>query len=198
LPWQQSEADFALLLSDVVDPAHGMTRPLIRKPASPWCAPLYQLASRDGQDGARDQIAYIVSPVCHFQQLQRPFLRAFEEVAKIAGKLAASEQEAAARGLPSANAMQSSRPPSAERATRKRVLRRRLRRSKRSAGQIAGLAGEREARAEFEREANGLRATLAEREAAFAELSRWADELLAAQQAAQSRAGGARGGSSDC
>src|SRR5262249_702200 len=40
--------------------------------------------------------AYIVSQFVGFQQLQRPFQRAFEEVAKVAAKLPEVEQEAVA------------------------------------------------------------------------------------------------------
>src|SRR5215813_7385324 len=97
LPWQQSEADLALLLSDLIDPTarhddfehHEANQPLVRS--------LYKLASRAGQDSeARDQIAYIVSQFVGFQQLQRPFQRAFEEVAKVAAKLPEVEQKAIA------------------------------------------------------------------------------------------------------
>ena len=58
---------------------------------------LYKLAGQAGQDGAaRDQIAYIVSQFVSFQQLQRPLLQAFEDVAEVAAKFPAIEQEAAA------------------------------------------------------------------------------------------------------
>src|SRR5215472_12915504 len=95
LSWQQSESDLALLLSDLIDPTarhddfehHEANQPLVRS--------LYKLASRAGRDGeARDQIAYIVSQFVGFQQLQRPFQRAFEEVAKVAAKFPEVEQEA--------------------------------------------------------------------------------------------------------
>src|SRR5215831_7794876 len=97
LPWQQSESDLALLLSDLIDPTarhddlehHEANQPLVRS--------LYKLASRACQDGeAQDQIAYIVSQFVGFQQLQRPFQRAFEEVAKVAAKFPEVEQEAVA------------------------------------------------------------------------------------------------------
>jgi len=86
----------ALLLSDVVDPGARHDAPTHQEASQPLVRTLYQLASRDGQDGARDQIAYIVSQFVSFQQLQRPFRRAFEEVAKIAAKLPESEEQAAA------------------------------------------------------------------------------------------------------
>src|SRR6266446_9866979 len=181
LPWQQSEADLALLLSDVVDPGARHDAPTHQEASQPLVRTLYQLASRDGQDGARDQIAYIVSQFVSFQQLQRPFRRAFEEVAKIAGKLPESEQEAAA--LRTALGERDAIIETAER--RASDAEARLAEAEAQRGQIAGLAGEREARAEFEREASGLRATLAEREVRLAELSLRVDELLAAHQATQ-------------
>src|SRR6266404_131526 len=175
LPWQQSEADLALLLSDVVDPGARHDAPAHQEAGQPLVRTLYQLASRDGQDGARDQIAYIVSQFVSFQQLQRPFLRAFEEVAKIAAKLPESEQEAAA--LRTALGERDAIIETAER--RASDAEARLAEAEAQRGQIAGLAGE------LASEANGLRAMLAEREAGLAELSRRVDELLAAQQAAR-------------
>jgi hypothetical protein len=184
LPWQQSEADLALLLSDVVDPGARHDAPTHQEAGQPLVRTLYQLASRDGQDGTRDQIAYIVSQFVSFQQLQRPFLRAFEEVANIAAKLPESEQEAAAlrTALGERDAIIETaehRASGAEARLADAVAEIEAQR-----GQIVGLAGERDARAAIQREASGLRATLAEREAAAADLSRRADELLAAQQAA--------------
>jgi len=167
LPWQQSEADLALLLSDVVDPGARHDAPAHQEAGQPLVRTLYQLASRDGQDGARDQIAYIVSQFVSFQQLQRPFLRAFEEVAKIAAKLPESEQEAAAlrTALGERDAI--------------------IETAERRANDAEARLAEAIAEIEIEREASGLRATLAEREAGLAELSRRVDELLAAQQAAR-------------
>ena len=199
LPWQQSEADLALLLSDVIDPGARHDAPTHQEASQPLVRTLYQLASRDGQDGARDQIAYIVSQFVSFQQLQRPFLRAFEEVAKIAAKLPESEQEAAAlrRALGERDAIIETAERRASGAEAR--LADALADIEAQRRDIAGLAGEREARAEFEREASDLRATLAEREAsdlratlaereaALAELSRRGDALLAAQRAGQER-----------
>ena len=95
LPWQQGEADLALLLSDLIDPTARHDDPEHHEANQPLVRSLYQLASRAGRDGeARDQIAYIVSQFVGFQQLQRPFQRAFEEVAKVAAKFPEVEQAA--------------------------------------------------------------------------------------------------------
>jgi hypothetical protein len=97
LPWQQGEADLALLLSDLIDPTARHDDPEHHEANQPLVRSLYKLASRAGRDGeARDQIAYIVSQFVGFQQLQRPFQRAFEEVAKVAAKFPEVEQEAVA------------------------------------------------------------------------------------------------------
>jgi hypothetical protein len=95
LPWQQGEADLALLLSDLIDPTARHDDPEHHEANQPLVRSLYKLASRAGRDGeARDQIAYIVSQFVGFQQLQRPFQRAFEEVAKVAAKFPEVEQAA--------------------------------------------------------------------------------------------------------
>jgi hypothetical protein len=81
LPWQQSEADLALLLSDLVDPTARHDDPGHREASQPLVRSLYSLAGQAGQDtAARDQIAYIVSQFVSFQQLQRPLLQGFEDV----------------------------------------------------------------------------------------------------------------------
>jgi hypothetical protein len=179
LPWQQSESDLALLLSDLIDPTarhddpehHDANQPLVRS--------LYKLASRAGRDGeARDQIAYIVSQFVGFQQLQRPFQRAFEEVAKVAAKFPEVEQEAvalrAAVGERDANLAAAD----ARVAAVEGRLAEALAEIEQQRAQIAELAGERD-------EASRVKASLAERKAAFAELSHRADELLAAHQVGQ-------------
>jgi hypothetical protein len=97
LPWQQGESDLALLLSDLIDPTARHDDPEHHEANQPLVRSLYKLASRAGRDGeARDQIAYIVSQFVGFQQLQRPFQRAFEEVAKVAAKFPEVEQAAVA------------------------------------------------------------------------------------------------------
>jgi hypothetical protein len=96
LPWQQSESDLALLLSDVIDPSARHDDPGRRQASQPLVRTLYKLAGRADQDGTRDQIAYIVSQFISFQQLQRPLLQAFEGVAETAAKYPEVEQEAAA------------------------------------------------------------------------------------------------------
>jgi hypothetical protein len=176
LPWQQSEADLALLLSDVIDPSARHDAPTHQEAGQPLVRTLYQLASRDGQDGARDQIAYIVSQFVSFQQLQRPFLRAFEEVAKIAGKLPESEEQAAALRTALGE--------------RDAIIETAERRASDAEAALRTALGERDAIIETaERRASDAEARLAEavaeREAALPELSRRTDELLAAQRAAQ-------------
>jgi hypothetical protein len=97
LQWQQSEADLALVLSGIIDPALRHDDFEHRKANQPLVRSLYKLASRAGQDGgARDQIGYIVSQFVSFQQLQRPFQQAFEGVAEIAAKYREIEQETTA------------------------------------------------------------------------------------------------------
>ena len=94
LPWQQSEADLSLLPSGIVDPGlrhdnannRGATQPLVRT--------FYELVGRSDQDEARDQIISIVSHFITFQQLQRPLLQVFEELAQTAAKFPEVEQEA--------------------------------------------------------------------------------------------------------
>jgi hypothetical protein len=185
VPWQQSESDLALLLSDIIDPSLRHDDPGRRDAGQPLVRTLYKLASRAGQDGTRDQIAYIVSQFVSFQQVQRPLLQAFEGVAKTAAKYPEIEQEATAlrAAVSERDAIIETaehRASSAEGRLADAVAEIEAQRA-----QIAELAVELEARVEFEREASGLRATLAGREWAFAELSRGTHELLAAQQAAQ-------------
>ena len=92
LQWQQSEADLGLVLSGIIDPGARHDDADHRKADQPLVRTLYTLASRAGQDEARDQIAYIVSQFISFQQLQRPFLQAYEDVAKTAAKYPEIEQ----------------------------------------------------------------------------------------------------------
>ena len=96
LSWQQSESDLALLLSDLVDPTARHDDSDHREASQPLVRTLYKLASRDGEDKARDQIAHFVSQFVSFQQLQRPLLQAFEDIAKTAAKYPQIEQEVAA------------------------------------------------------------------------------------------------------
>lgn len=96
LSWQQSESDLALLLSDIVDPTARHDDANRREASQPLVRTLYKLAGRDGEDQARDQIAHFVSQFVSFQQLQRPLLRTFEDVAKTAAKFPETEKEAAA------------------------------------------------------------------------------------------------------
>src|SRR6516225_3897102 len=70
LLWQQSEADLSLVLSGIIDPAARHDDSNNSEASQPLVRTLYKLASSDGQDGARHQIAYIVSQFVSFQQLQ--------------------------------------------------------------------------------------------------------------------------------
>jgi hypothetical protein len=192
LPWQQSEADLDLILSDIINPAARPDGSDHREASQPLVRTLYKLAGRAGQDGVRDQISYIVSQFVSFQQLQRPFLQAFEDVAQVAAKYPEIEHEATV--LRAAVETAEHRANATEARLVDAVAKIEEQRT-----QIAEIARERDNHAEHARETGGLRATLAEREAASADLSRRADELLAALQVAQAelaqaeRAGEERG-----
>jgi hypothetical protein len=185
LPWQQSEADLSLVLSGVIDPAARHDNSDHRQASQPLVRTLYKLATSDGQDGASDQIHSIVSQFISFQQLQKPFIRAYEDVTKDAAKYseivgeakflrtALSERDAAIAAGDARSAAVEARLTEA------------LAEIEQQRAQIAEVARQRDDRAEIERESNGLKATLIEREAALAEHSRRADELLAALQLAQ-------------
>jgi hypothetical protein len=179
LPWQQSESDLALLLSDLIDPTARHDDPEHHEANQPLVRSLYKLASRAGRDGeARDQIAYIVSQFVGFQQLQRPFQRAFEEVAKVAGKLPEVEQEAVALRAAVGERDAVADAADARVAAVEGRLAAALAEMEQQRAQIVELAGERD-------EASRAKATLADRETAVTELSHRAEELLSALQAAQ-------------
>src|SRR6266404_3783995 len=146
LPWQQSESDLYLLLSDIVDPSARHDDPGRREASQPLVRTLYKLAGRTGQDGTRDQIAYIVSQFVSFQQVQRPLLQAFESVAQTAAKYPEIEQEATALR--------------AAVGERDAVIEAADARAADAEGRLA------EALVEIERTVNDLKATLAERETA--------------------------------
>ena len=182
LPWQQSETDLRLLLSDLIDPTARHDDTEHREAGQPLVRSLYKLAVRDGQDGARDQIAYIVSQFVSFQQLQRPLQQAFEDVARTAAKYPEIEKEATA--LRAAASERDAAIASADRRAEAAEARLAdaLAEIDRQRGQIADLGRERD-------EASSLRATLAESEATLAEHSRRADDLAMALQASQSERG---------
>jgi hypothetical protein len=167
LPWQQSESDLTLLLSDLIDPTARHDDPEHHEANQPLVRSLYKLASRAGGDGdARDQIAYIVSQFVGFQQLQRPFQRAFEEVAKVAAKLPEIEQEAVAL-----RAAVDERDAVAEAAgARAAAVEERL------AAALAEIEHQRAQMVELAKERD-------ERETALTNLSRRVDELVAALEA---------------
>jgi hypothetical protein len=182
LPWQQSEADLALMLSGIIDPGARHHDPDHREANQPLVRSLYKLASRAGQDAdARDQIAYIVSQFVSFQQLQRPFLRAFEDVANTAAKYTEIEQEASALRASVGERDAVVEAAEGRAAGAEGRLAEALLEIDHQRGQIAELARERD-------EVSRLNTALAERETALADLSRRADELLAAFQAAQAEA----------
>ena len=188
LQWQQSEADLALVLSGIIDPTARHDDSNHREPSQPLVRTLYKLASHAGQDGARDQIAYIVSQFVSFQQLQRPFLQVFEDVARTAANYPEIEQEAASlRALVGERdagiAAAELRANAAEAGLADALAEIEVQRA-----HIAELARANDERGEIEREASSLKATIAERDTAVAELSHRADELLAALRTAQAEA----------
>jgi hypothetical protein len=221
LSWQQSEADLGLVLSGIIDPGARHDDSDHQEAGQPLVRTLYKLASRASQDSeARDQITYIVSQFVGFQQLQRPFQRAFEDVAKTAAKYPEIEQQATAlqatvnerdAAVESADAratgaegrlaealleieqqatalraVVSERDAAVAAADARAAgaegrLAEALLEIDHQRGQSAELARERD-------EVSRLNAALAERDTAVADLSRRANELLSALQAAQAEA----------
>src|SRR5271166_2704257 len=189
LPWQQSEADLGLVLSGIIDPAARHDDSDHRAVGQPLVRTLYKLTGQAGQEAAaRDQIAYIVSQFVSFQQLQRPLLQAFEGVAEIAAKYPEIELEASElrKAVSERDALVDATKLRANAAEAR--LADAFAEIEAQRAQIVELAREHDERAEIERVANGLKATLAEREIALAEHSRRADELRAALQVAQAEA----------
>jgi chromosome segregation ATPase len=142
---------------------------------------LYELARRVGQDGVREHIASIVSQFVSFEQLQRPLIAAFEDIAKTALKYSEVEQEATSLravigerdgDLAAANA----RAVDAERRLAETLLAIDQQRA-----QIAELAKERD-------EASGLQAVLAERAATLAQEREVAQAEVAILREALARA----------
>jgi hypothetical protein len=179
LSWQQSEPDFGLMLSGIIDPAARHDDSDHREASQPLVRTLYKLAKRAGQDASGDQIAYIVSQFVGSQQLQRPFLQAFEDVAKVAAKYPEIEQEAT-----TLRAVVSERDAVVEGAEGRVAAA-----EERLADALAEIDGQRAQIAELAKErdeASSLRARLAERDTALAETSHRVDEYLAALQAVQS------------
>src|SRR6266478_1919917 len=99
VPWQQSQSDLGLVLSGIVDPTLRHDSSDDREAGQPLVRSLYALARGDHPDGgARNQTGDIITQCINFQQLQKPFQRAFENIAGIAAKLPQVEQEAADLG----------------------------------------------------------------------------------------------------
>jgi hypothetical protein len=188
LRWLQSESDLSLVLSGIIDPTARHDDSNHREASQPLVRTLYKLASSDGQDGARDQIAYIVSQFVSFQQLQRPLLQAFEDVARIAAKYPEIEQEAVALRASvreRASIVKAANSRAADAAAR---LAEALLEINRQRAQIADLAEDRAARTEIEREASELKARLAERETALQRVEREARSEIAVLREAAARA----------
>jgi hypothetical protein len=179
LSWQQSEADLALVLSGIIDPAARHDDPVHREANQPLVRTLYKLAGHAGLDGAGDQIAYIVSQFVSFQQLQRPFLQAFEDVAKVAAEFPEKEREATAlrAAVSERDAVVESAASRANGAEAR--LAEALAETEAQRAQIAELLGE------HDEKTSSLRATLADRETELAETSHRADEFLATLQVMQ-------------
>jgi hypothetical protein len=97
LQWPQSESDLGLTLSEIIDPTLNHGDPDHRRTSqSSLVCSLYELASHPGLDGTtEEQISEIASRFANFQQLQRPFQQAFEDVAEVAAKLPQIEQDVA-------------------------------------------------------------------------------------------------------
>jgi hypothetical protein len=94
LPWQQSESELGMMLSGIIDPSARHDDSELREASQPVVRSLYKLIRRAGKDREADeQIAYIASQFVGFQQLQRPFQQAFEDIAKTAAKVPKIEQE---------------------------------------------------------------------------------------------------------
>jgi hypothetical protein len=94
LPWQQSESELGLMLSGIIDSTARHDDHELREASQPLVRSLYKLVRRAGKDReAHDQIAYIASQFVGFQQLQRPFQQAFEDIAKTAAKIPELKQE---------------------------------------------------------------------------------------------------------
>src|SRR5208282_2181190 len=168
LPWQQSKADLALALSGIIDPAARHDDSNDREPGQPLVRTLYKLARSAGHGGVRDQIAAIVSQFVSFQQLQRPFIKAFEDVAKTAAKYSEIERQATVL-----QATLSERDAAVAAA---------------GAGAVAAEGRLAAAVAEIEQQREQIAELAKERETAVTELSGRAAELLAALQAAQAEA----------
>jgi hypothetical protein len=168
LEWHHGESEVSLLVSGIIDVAAPAEQAGRREPSQPLVRSLYKLARRAcGDGGAREQISNIAFQFVGFQQLQRPFQLAFEEVAKAAAKFPAIERE-----------LDDLRTAAAERDALLEAQR----------AQLEDLAREHDARIAIEDEASALRATLAEREAAIAQLSRKVDDATTSLQSAQAEA----------
>ena len=132
---------------------HGMTTPLIAKPASRWCAPCTSSPARPVRMPRRVTRSPISSRSSSASSsCKGPLLQAFEDVAEVAAKFPEIEQEAAALRAPVAErdtglASAQLRADAAE-----ARLADALAEIEGQRAQIAELARERDARAEIERE----------------------------------------------
>jgi len=181
LPWQQSEDDLALVLSGIINPAARHDDPNHPGPSQPQVRTFYDLARRLGHDGVRDEIALIVSRFVGFQQLQRPFIAGFEDIAKTAVKYSEIAREAASLRTAASERAADLAAADARAATAEGRLADALAEIDAQRGQIAELASERD-------QAGGLKSVLAEREATLADLSRQLGERTGALEAARAEA----------
>jgi hypothetical protein len=181
LPWQQSEDDLALVLSGIIDPAARHDDPNHPEPSQPQVRSLYELARRLGHDGVREEIASIVSRFVGFQQLQRPFIAEFEDIAQTAVKYSAIAREAASLRTVVGERDADLAAADARAAAAEGRLAEALAEIEAQRGQIAELASDRD-------QAAGLKTVLAEREATLLDFSRGVDELVSALETALAQA----------
>jgi hypothetical protein len=173
LPWQQSEDDLALVLSGIIDPAARHDDANHPGPSQPQVRSLYELARRLGHDGVREEIASIVSRFVGFQQLQRPFIAGFEDIAQTAVKYSEIAREVASLRTVIGERDADLAAADARAATAEGRLAEALVEIEAQRGQIAELSSERD-------QAGGLKTVLAEREATLADLSRQLGEIVGA------------------
>jgi len=173
LPWQQSEDDLALVLSGIIDPAARHDDPNHPGPSQPQVRSLYELARRLGHGGVREEIASIVSRFVGFQQLQRPFIAEFEDIAQTAVKYSEIAREAASLRTVVGERDADLAAADARAGAAEGRLAEAMAEIEAQRGQIAELVSERD-------QAAGFKTVLAEREATLAELSRQHGEVVGA------------------
>src|SRR6266568_6197163 len=180
------EVDVDAVLADIVDDQLRHDNPQLAEAQHPLIRSLYALAQRAGDDpAARAQIQNIAVQYRGFDQMQRPFHRAFEANSAIALQLPAREQTIAelAKAAETAQAEIARLHDAQTQAQRKIAELTRQRDAVMRATAEAlhdEIAGLREGLTQTEREAAGLREALAAAERKARELERIAGELKAA------------------